>query len=56
MSATLHLLLHDVWEAFGLYLQQPFLKQVRREDGANSSVNPVPGGTKAGFPLDQTET
>jgi hypothetical protein len=39
----LHLVLHDVLEAFGLYLQQPFLKQVRREDGASSSVSPVPG-------------
>jgi hypothetical protein len=26
----LHLALHDVLEAFGLYLQQPFLKQVRQ--------------------------
>jgi hypothetical protein len=26
----LHLVLHDVLEAFGLYLQQPFLKLVRQ--------------------------
>jgi hypothetical protein len=26
----LHLVLHGVWEAFELYLQQPFLKQVRQ--------------------------
>jgi hypothetical protein len=26
----LHPVLHDVLEAFGLYLQQPFLKQVRQ--------------------------
>ena len=30
VSAMLHLVLHDVLEAFGLFLQQPFLKQVRR--------------------------
>jgi hypothetical protein len=26
----LHPVLHDVLEAFGLYLQQPFLKQLRQ--------------------------
>ena len=26
----LHLVLHDVLEAFWLYLQQPFLKQIRQ--------------------------
>jgi hypothetical protein len=30
VSAMLHLVLHDVLEAFGLYLQQPFLKLVRQ--------------------------
>jgi hypothetical protein len=29
----LHLVLHDVLEAFGLYLQRPFLKRVRQWDG-----------------------
>lgn len=42
----LHLVLHDVLEAFGLFLQQPFLKQVRRGDGASLSVSPVPGGQR----------
>lgn len=51
----LHLVLHDVLEAFGLYLQLTFLKQVargwrefKRESGTR--------GTKASFPLYQTGT
>ena len=39
----LHLVLHDVFEAFGLYLQQPFLKQVRRGGWCELKCEPVPG-------------
>ena len=51
----LHLVLHDVLEAFGLYLQQPFLKQVRRGGLCELKCESGTRG-QASFPLHQAGT